>query len=49
MNKKIKAIADCCLAGGKIDEEQIGILLAEARRDFFDLLYWANSPDILVT
>jgi len=43
MNKKIKAIADCCLAGGKIDEEQIDILLAEARRDFFDLLYWANK------
>ena len=43
MNKKIKAIADCCLAGGKIDEEQIDILLAEGERDFFDLLYWANK------
>jgi len=31
------------LAGGKIDEEQIDILLAEAKRDFFDLLYWANK------
>ncbi|GAG03070.1 unnamed protein product, partial [marine sediment metagenome] len=43
MNEKIKTIADCCLASGKIDEEQIDILLAEARRDFFDLLYWANK------
>ena len=43
MNKKIKAIADCCLAGGKIDEEQIDVLLAEVRNDFFDLLYWANK------
>ena len=43
MNKKIDAIADCCLAGGKIDEEQIDVLLAEARSDFFDLLYWANK------
>ena len=43
MNEKIQTIADCCLAGGKIDDEQIDILLAEARRDFFDLLYWANK------
>lgn len=43
MNKKIDAIADCCLAGGAIGREQIDILLAEARNDFFDLLYWANK------
>jgi len=43
MNEKIQTIADCCLAGGKIDNEQIDILLAEARRDFFDLLYWTNK------
>jgi len=43
MNDKIKTIADCCLAGGKIDKEQIDTLLAEAGRDFFDLLYWANK------
>ncbi len=43
MNKKIETIAKCCLAGGKIYEEQIDILLAEARKDFFDLLYWANK------
>ncbi len=43
MNEKIKTIADCCLTGGKIDEEQIDILLAEAKRDFFDLLYWTNK------
>lgn len=43
MNKKIRTIADCCLADGKISREQIDTLLAEAGRDFFDLLYWANK------
>jgi len=43
MNEKIRTIADCCLAGDRIGREQIDILLAEARRDFFDLLYWANK------
>jgi biotin synthase len=43
MNEKIRIIADCCLAGGEIDAEQIDMLLAEAKVDFFDLLYWANQ------
>jgi len=43
MNEKIKTIADCCLAGDNIGREQIDILLAEGKRDFFDLLYWANK------
>jgi len=43
MNQKIEAIAKCCLSGDAVGAEQIGLLLAEARRDFFDLLYWANK------
>ncbi|MHC4659289.1 MAG: biotin synthase BioB [Planctomycetota bacterium] len=43
MNEKIRIIADCCLAAGEIEREQIDILLAEAKADFFDLLYWANQ------
>jgi len=43
VNEKIRTIADCCLAGGEIDAEQIDILLAEAKADFFDLLYWSNQ------
>ena len=42
MNEKIRTIADCYLAGDRIGREQIDILLAEARKDLFDLLYWAN-------
>lgn len=42
MNKKINAIADFCLAGGKIDREQINVLLQHVGANFFDLLYWAN-------
>ena len=43
MNEKIKTIADCCLTAGTIGREQIDILLAEAKTDFFDLLYGANK------
>ena len=41
MNEKISAIAQVCLAGEQIDEEQINVLLSEA--DFFGLFYWANK------
>lgn len=42
MNDKIAKLADCCLRGEQIENRQIGTLLTEAKRDFFDLLYWAN-------
>ncbi|MCK4753198.1 MAG: biotin synthase BioB [Planctomycetes bacterium] len=43
MNEKINAIAQVCLAGEQINEEQIDVLLAEAGTDFFGLVYWANK------
>ena len=41
-NEKIEAIVGYCLQGRELDGEQIDILLAEADKDFFGLLYWAN-------
>ncbi len=42
MNKTIETIAEGVLAGGQAHREQIDILIEEGRKDFFDLLYWAN-------
>jgi biotin synthase len=42
VNSKIETMADRCLAGDEIGREEIDSLLAQARMDFFDLLYWAN-------
>ncbi len=43
INEKITETAELCLAGGEIDGQQADALLAEAKTDFFDLLYWANK------
>jgi len=42
MNETITAIADDVLAGGRIGREKIDFLVEQSKKDFFDLLYWAN-------
>jgi len=43
MNKVITEVAGICLEGGQPDRRQIDALLPESRKDFSDLLYWANK------
>ena len=43
MNSMISDIADVALEGGELDKAQAEELIAEGRKDFDDLLYWANK------
>ena len=42
MNKKITDTANDVLAGRPLNKRQIHLLIEEGKKDFFDLLYWAN-------
>jgi biotin synthase len=43
MNVKLGKIAERCLAGEKIDRDEIDVVLAQSRSNLFDVLYWANK------